>query len=52
MMSWTHAGPSKAEAFLASLVKLIEAMTVVLTVGIMGGRRPALLGAACGKRTP
>jgi Ca2+/H+ antiporter, TMEM165/GDT1 family len=44
MIDWTHAGPSLVAAFLASLVEFIEALTVVLAVGIVRGWRPALLG--------
>jgi uncharacterized membrane protein len=45
MIDWTHAGPSMLAAFLASLVEFVEALTVVLAVGITRGWRPALIGA-------
>src|SRR5437879_474787 len=48
MIDWVHAGPSVVAAFLASLVEFIEALTVVLAVGVVRGWRPALLGTAFG----
>ena len=45
MIDWVHAGPSILAAFLASLVEFIEALTVVLAIGIVRGWRPALTGA-------
>lgn len=48
MMSWAHAGPSIAAAFLASLVEFVEALTVVLAVGTVRGWRPALTGTGLG----
>src|SRR5258708_4745615 len=48
LMTWAHAGPSVAAAFLASLVEFIEALTVVLAVGVVRGWRPALLGTGLG----
>jgi Ca2+/H+ antiporter, TMEM165/GDT1 family len=48
MITWAHAGPSVAAAFLASLVEFIEALTVVLAVGVVRGWRPALLGTGFG----
>jgi len=45
MIDWLHAGPSILAAFLASLVEFVEALTVVLAVGIVRGWRPALTGA-------
>src|SRR5882724_7640809 len=48
MITWAHAGPSVAAAFLASLVEFIEALTVVLAVGVVRGWRPALLGTGLG----
>jgi uncharacterized membrane protein len=44
-MNWTHAGPSILAAFLASLVEFVEALTVVLAVGVTRGWRSALGGA-------
>jgi len=48
MIDWTHAGPSLVAAFLASLVEFVEALTVVLAVGVVRGWRPALLGTGFG----
>jgi uncharacterized membrane protein len=48
MIGWAHAGPSIAAAFLASLVECVEALTVVLAVGVTRGWRPALAGAGLG----
>src|SRR5229473_3159764 len=50
MIDWVHTGPSIVAAFLASLVEFVEALTVVLAIGIVRGWRPALTGAclACG----
>ena len=50
MIDWVHTGPSIIAAFLASLVEFVEALTVVLAIGIVRGWRPALTGAclACG----
>jgi uncharacterized membrane protein len=48
MIDWVHAGPSVVAAFLASLVEFVEALTVVLAVGVVRGWRPALLGTAFG----
>src|SRR5439155_26247712 len=44
MITWIHAGPSVAAAFLGSLVECVEAATIVLAVGTVRGWRPALLG--------
>jgi uncharacterized membrane protein len=38
-------GPVMAAAFLASLVEAVEALTIVLAVGVVRGWRPALAGA-------
>src|SRR6266568_4556949 len=43
--SLAHMAPVMAAAFLASLVEAIEALTIVLAVGIVRGWRPALAGA-------
>ena len=45
---WTHSAPSILAAFLASLVEFVEALTIVLAVGIVRGWRPALVGTAAG----
>ncbi|MDP9089594.1 MAG: hypothetical protein M3O26_12765 [Pseudomonadota bacterium] len=44
MTNWTHLGPTVAAAFLASLVEFVEALTVVLAVGVVRGWRAALVG--------
>jgi uncharacterized membrane protein len=43
---WTHAGPAFVAAFLASLVEFVEALTVVLAIGVVRGWRDALAGVA------
>ena len=43
-MDWAHAGPAALAAFLASLVEFVEALTVVLAVGVTRGWRDALAG--------
>jgi uncharacterized membrane protein len=48
MTGLTAAGPSVLASFLASLVEFVEALTIVLAVGIVRGWRSALLGAAAG----
>lgn len=47
-MSWTLAAPAVAAAFLASLVEVVEAFTILLAVGVARGWRAALLGAVAG----
>ncbi|TNE40891.1 MAG: hypothetical protein EP348_01565 [Alphaproteobacteria bacterium] len=37
-----------AAAFLASLVEMVEALTIILAVGVVRGWRPALIGAGAG----
>src|SRR5437762_4256988 len=44
MISFTTAAPAVGAAFLASLVEVVEAFTIVLAVGTIRGWRPALLG--------
>ena len=44
IISWAHAWPSIAAAFLASLVEFVEALTVVLAVGTVRGWRGAVIG--------
>ncbi|HXA46498.1 MAG TPA: hypothetical protein VNW52_02625 [Burkholderiaceae bacterium] len=44
-MDWMHVGPTTLTSFLASLVECVEALTVVLAVGMMRGWRSALTGA-------
>jgi uncharacterized membrane protein len=46
-MTWTTAAPAISAAFLASLVEVVEAFTIVLAVGTVRGWKPALTGAAC-----
>ncbi len=48
MTPWTIAGPAVTASFLASLVEVVEAFTIVLAVATVRGLRPALLGAAAG----
>lgn len=40
----THVGPTVVAAFMASLVEFVEALTVVLAVGVVRGWRDALIG--------
>ena len=47
-MNWTQVGTAVTAAFLASLVEFVEALTIVLAVGITRGWRSALVGAAAG----
>jgi Ca2+/H+ antiporter, TMEM165/GDT1 family len=48
MSAWTQMAPSVVAAFLGSLVEFVEALTIVLAVGIVRGWRPALVGTAAG----
>jgi uncharacterized membrane protein len=43
-VTWNIAAPAIGAAFLASLVEVVEAFTIVLAVGILRGWRPAALG--------
>ena len=45
---WNVAGPAIGAAFLASLVEVVEAFTIVLAVGTLRGWRPAILGTLAG----
>ncbi|HXR76172.1 MAG TPA: hypothetical protein VN737_09380 [Bryobacteraceae bacterium] len=47
-MDWTHSASAVLAAFLASLVEFVEALTIVLAVGITRGWRSALMGALAG----
>src|SRR5882672_93239 len=47
-MGWTHSASAVLASFLASLVEFVEALTIVLAVGVTQGWRPALGGAATG----
>ncbi|WP_438273812.1 COG4280 domain-containing protein [Nitrobacter sp.] len=42
--TWSVAAPAIGSAFLASLVEVVEAFTIVLAVGTLRGWRPAVLG--------
>lgn len=46
MESWSTAAPAIGAAFLASLVEVVEAFTIVLAVATLRGWRPALSGTA------
>lgn len=46
MAHWTALIPTAMAAFAASLVEFVEALTIILAVGIVRGWRSALLGAA------
>ncbi|MGO4740244.1 COG4280 domain-containing protein [Bosea sp. 2KB_26] len=48
MISWATAAPAISAAFLASLVEVVEAFTIVLAVATVQGWRPALAGTAAG----
>ena len=48
MIDWTSAGPAVMASFLASLVEVVEAFTIVLAVASVRGLRPAALGTAAG----
>ena len=47
-ISWHIAAPAIGAAFLASLVEVVEAFTIVLAVGTLRGWRPAILGTVAG----
>ena len=47
-MTWSIAAPAVMAAFLASLVEVVEAFTIVLAVATLRGWRPAALGAIAG----
>ncbi len=44
LINWAHAGPSVLASFLASIVEFVEALTVVLAVGVTRGWRGAIAG--------
>jgi uncharacterized membrane protein len=48
LASWGTAAPAVGAAFLASIVEVVEAFTIVLAVGTIRGWRPALMGTAAG----
>jgi len=45
MTAWATAAPAISAAFLASVVEVVEAFTIVLAVATVRGWRPALIGA-------
>src|SRR6476659_3056081 len=45
---WGSAAPAISAAFLASVVEVVEALTIVLAVGTIQGWRPAILGTGTG----
>lgn len=44
MLEWSTAGPAIGAAFLASIVEVVEAFTIVLVVATLRGWKPAVLG--------
>lgn len=46
MTEWTSLAPTVLASFMASMVEFVEALTIVLAVGIVRGWRSALLGTA------
>ncbi|MBN8924392.1 MAG: hypothetical protein BGP10_08870 [Rhodanobacter sp. 68-29] len=46
--AWLHVAPTLLASFLASLVECVEALTVVLAVGVTRGWRSSLAGCAVG----
>lgn len=48
MIDWTIWGPPALASFMASMVEFVEALTIVLAVGVVRGWRSALLGAGAG----
>lgn len=48
LVSWAAAAPAIGAAFVASLVEVIEAFTIVLAVGTIRGWRPAVMGSLAG----
>jgi len=48
MSSWTAATPAISAAFLASVVEVVEAFTIILAVGTIRGWRPAVAGTIAG----
>jgi uncharacterized membrane protein len=48
MLSWTSESTAISTAFLASVVEVVEAFTIILAVGTIRGWRPALTGALSG----
>ena len=50
-INWTHVGPTVVASFLASLVEFIEALTVVIAVGVVRGWRGAIVGSGAAALT-
>src|SRR5437764_4892803 len=48
MLIWSPAAPAVGAAFLASLVEVVEAFTIVLAVATLRGWRPAVFGTLAG----
>jgi len=48
LVTWSAAAPAVSAAFLASLVEVVEAFTIVAAVGTIQGWRPATLGTLAG----
>jgi uncharacterized membrane protein len=44
MIEWSTAAPAVTAAFLASMVEVVEAFTIVLVVATLRGWRPAIIG--------
>src|SRR5438067_10112202 len=44
MTAWSTAAPAISAAFLASLVEVVEAFTIILAVATLRGWRPAAMG--------
>jgi uncharacterized membrane protein len=47
-MGWTHCASAVLASFFASLVEFVEALTIVLAVGVTKGWRSAITGALMG----
>ncbi|MEO7055417.1 MAG: hypothetical protein ABI281_10680 [Caldimonas sp.] len=50
-MQWTSIAPVVLASFMASMVEFVEALTIILAVGIVRGWRSALLGTAASLAT-
>jgi uncharacterized membrane protein len=48
MQTWAHFAPTFVAAFLAALVEFVEALTIVLAVGLTRGWRSSISGAIAG----
>lgn len=47
-LTWSVAAPAVGAAFLASIVEVVEAFTIILAVGTLRGWRPAIAGTLAG----